>query len=88
VARDFIERQAINRLLTQVFNAHRSLVARAVTEAGTEANKAWDLWKARHATRFGKAQALLSNLLGERTFTLARLTVAQGVLYDLVNAET
>ncbi|MBL8895692.1 MAG: NAD-glutamate dehydrogenase, partial [Rhizobiales bacterium] len=85
-AKDFVERQAINRLLTQVFNAHRSLVARAVTEAGTEANQAWDLWKSHHAARFGKAQALLTNLLAERTFTLARLTVAQGVLYDLVSA--
>ncbi|MBL8909036.1 MAG: NAD-glutamate dehydrogenase [Rhizobiales bacterium] len=86
-ARDFVERQAINRLLTQVFNAHRSLVARAVTESGTEADKAWDLWKTHHAARFGKAQTLLSNLLAERSFTLARLTVAQGVLHDLVNAQ-
>ena len=85
-AKDFVERQAINRLLTQVFNAHRALVARAVTDAGAEANKAWDLWKAHHAARFGKAQAMLSNLLAERNFTLARLTVAQGALYDLVNA--
>ncbi len=84
-ARDFVERQAINRLLTQVFNAHRSLVAQVVSEAGSR-NDAWDLWKARHAVRFGKAQATLSNLLAERSFTLARLTVAQGVLYDLANA--
>jgi glutamate dehydrogenase len=88
VAKDFVERQAINRLLTQVFNAHRSLVARAVAEAGTDANEAWDLWKARHVARFGKAQAMLSNLLSERSFALARLTVAQGVLYDLVNTQT
>jgi glutamate dehydrogenase len=87
-ARDFIERQAINRLLTQVFNAHRSLVARAVTEAGSEANTAWHLWKAHHAARYGKAQAILLNLLAERTFTLARLTVAQGVLHDLVSVQT
>jgi glutamate dehydrogenase len=86
-ARDFIERQAINRLLTQLFNAHRSLVARAVIDAGTEAN-AWDLWKTRHAARFGKAQAMLASLLADKAFTLARLTVAQGVLYDLVNAQT
>jgi glutamate dehydrogenase len=85
-AKDFIERQAINRLLTQVFNAHRSLVARAVTEAGGKAD-AWDLWKQRHAARFGKVQASLANLLAEKAFTLARLTVAQGVLYDLVNAQ-
>jgi glutamate dehydrogenase len=86
-AKDFVERQAINRLLTQVFNAHRSLVARAVAEAGAQPNEAWELWRAHHAARFGKAQALLSNLLAERSFTLARLTVAQGVLYDLVSAQ-
>ena len=84
-AKDFIERQAINRLLTQVFNAHRSLVARAVTEAGSEAD-AWEAWKTRNAARFGKAQTALAHLLAEKPFTLARLTVAQGVLYDLVNA--
>ena len=84
-AKDFIERQAINRLLTQVFNAHRSLVARVVTETAPDRD-AWHDWKERHTMRYDKTQAALGGLLSETNFTLARLTVAQGLLSDLVSA--
>jgi len=82
-AKDFVERQAINRLLTQLFSSHRALVAQAVTEAqGTDA--AWPAWVERHGARYRKAQTALAGLLGDKAFTLARLTVAQGLIHDLV----
>jgi glutamate dehydrogenase len=82
-AKDFIERQAINRLLTQVFSSHRALVAQAVTEAqGNVA--AWPAWVERHGDRYRKTQTALASLLGDKAFTLARLTVAQGLIHDLV----
>jgi NAD-specific glutamate dehydrogenase len=73
-AKDFVERQAINRLLTQVFSSHRALVAQAVTEpqeiaAYRPGRTAWRSLPQDANRPCGVAR--------RQQNTLARLTVAQ-----------
>jgi glutamate dehydrogenase len=82
IARDFIERRAINRLVGQLFQTHRAIVARIVTAEGRNL----ETWLARLDAQQGlatKAIAALGQLLSDRKFDLARLAVAQGILSDL-----
>jgi NAD-specific glutamate dehydrogenase len=81
-ARDFIERQAINRLVAQLFNTHRSIVSRVVQEGG-QSDNAWATWREHNA---GAANAAIENIdaiLASRPFDLARFAVAQGALANL-----
>jgi glutamate dehydrogenase len=82
IARDFIERRAINRLIGQLFQTHRAIVARIVATEGQHL----EAWLARLDAQQGlatRAVAGLGQLLADRKFDLARLAVAQGILADL-----
>jgi glutamate dehydrogenase len=81
-AHDFVERRAINRLVGQLFQTHRAIVARVV---GTREQtlEAWMAGLDAGQPLATKAVAAIDQLLAERKFDLARLAVAQGILADL-----
>jgi glutamate dehydrogenase len=82
IARDFVERRAINRLVGQLYQTHRDIIANVLAEASNEQN-AWESWCGERQDRVAKSTAALEELLAGRSFDLARLAVAQGTLADL-----
>ncbi len=82
VARDFVERRAINRLVAQLFQTHRAIVARTMRITASPQGH-WPAWHAAHRQAVDKTIESLDMLLAERRFDLARLAVAQGMLADL-----
>ena len=81
-ARDFIERQAINRLMAQLYHAHRGIVSRVIAESpGGE--DAWPRWRESNRQLAAAAIANIDNVLASRPFDLSRFAVAQGALADL-----
>ena len=80
-ARDFIERQAINRLVAQLFHAHRGIV-RVIAETRGAAD-AWPKWREQHRNLADAAIENIDSLLASKPFDLARFAVAQGALADL-----
>ncbi|HKQ95772.1 MAG TPA: NAD-glutamate dehydrogenase domain-containing protein, partial [Aestuariivirgaceae bacterium] len=83
VAGDFFERLAINRTIDQVLLSHRALVQRIMAHRGA-ADDPWEAWSDAHAAKVAQTQTTIGKLLAEKTFDLAKLAVAQGVLSDLV----
>jgi NAD-specific glutamate dehydrogenase len=81
-AREFVERRAINRLTGQLFQTHRAIVRRIMTEAKAGA-ESWSRWKAANAGAVSRAVAAIEAVLADKSFDLARLAVAQGALADL-----
>ncbi|MFL5260604.1 MAG: NAD-glutamate dehydrogenase [Hyphomicrobiales bacterium] len=81
-AHDFIERQAINRLTAQLFQAHRGIVSRVMAESGGSED-AWADWCAAHRQLAQTASTNIDAILASRPFDLARFAVAQGALADL-----
>jgi glutamate dehydrogenase len=77
-ARDLLERQAINRLMSQVFQTHRDIVTRVVREAGS-----WPDWRARNQAITDSAISGIEAILASKPFDIARFAVAQGTLADL-----
>jgi glutamate dehydrogenase len=78
-AKDFVERQAINRLVAQVFGTHRAIVSNIVTAPQGD----WQTWRTKRGDDLAHAVASLEALVASRPFDLARLAVAQGTLADL-----
>ena len=77
-ARDLLERQAINRLMAQLFATHRAIVAGIVAgEGGISA------WRERNGERLANVTATIETVLASKPFDIARLAVAQGTLADL-----
>lgn len=70
-AADFYERIAINRLLDQIFQSHRAIVALAVS-----AQDGWDGWRMRHQSAIRAMEESLADMTAEKSFSLARLSVA------------
>jgi glutamate dehydrogenase len=85
VARDFFERLAINRMVDQVFLAHRGISRRALEQHGAE-DDPWAVWVEAHSERVEKVARTISELMSEKPFDLAKLSVAQGLLSDLALA--
>ena len=83
IAGDFFERLAINRTIDQVLLSHRALVQRVMAQQGTSGDP-WEAWSGSHAAKVAQAQGTIGKLFAEKTFDLAKLAVAQGVLSDLV----
>jgi glutamate dehydrogenase len=81
-ARDFIERQAINRLVAQLFQAHRGIVSRVIA-GSSGADRAWGRWREDHRQLAAATIANIDAILASRPFDLARFAVAQGALADL-----
>jgi glutamate dehydrogenase len=77
-ARDLLERQAINRLMAQLFATHRAVVGRIVAGEGGLAG-----WRARNAELFTNVTGTIETILASKPFDIARLAVAQGTLTDL-----
>ena len=77
-ARDLLERQAINRLMSQLYEIHRHIVGRALNEDG-----AWPAWRQRNAARVDAALANIEAILASKPFDVARFAVAQGTLAEL-----
>jgi glutamate dehydrogenase len=77
-AHDYVERRAINRLLGQLFQTHRSIVANVAKNVDS-----WESWVDSRRPVVEKTVAAIDQLLAERKFDLARLAVAQGTLADL-----
>jgi glutamate dehydrogenase len=80
-ARDLVERQAINRLVGQVFHTHRAIVSGIAKANG--GGDPWAEWTARHGGETERTGAAISALAMDKDFGLARLAVAQGALADL-----
>jgi NAD-specific glutamate dehydrogenase len=78
-ARDLLERQAINRLMAQLFATHRAIVTSIVTGEGGLAG-----WRSRNAERLANVIATIETILASKPFDIARFAVAQGTLADLV----
>jgi glutamate dehydrogenase len=77
-ARDLLERQAINRLMAQLFATHRAIVTRIVAgEGGLPA------WRSRNGERFATVTQTIETILASKPFDIARFAVAQGTLADL-----
>lgn len=70
-AADFYERIAINRLLDQIFQSHRAIVAIAVSAEG-----GWEGWRMRHQVAIRALEESLADMTSEKSFSLARLSVA------------
>ena len=70
-AADYYERIAINRLLDQIFQSHRAIVANAV--AGEDG---WEGWRMRHQPAVRGLEESLAEMTSEKRFSLARLSVA------------
>ena len=85
IADDFYERLAINRIVDQVFLAHRAITGQIITAAKSGANP-WTEWCRSSATRVEQAQKRIHELLADKNFGLAKLAVAQGALADLSTA--
>jgi glutamate dehydrogenase len=81
-AKEFVERRAINRLTGQLFQTHRAIVRRIITEAKPGAD-VWTRWKEANAGAVARARNVVSTVLADKSFDLARLAVAQGALADL-----
>jgi glutamate dehydrogenase len=77
-ARDLLERQAINRLMSQVFETHRGIVARIVAETGN-----WPAWSEQNAALLEPVSTNMDAILASKPFDIARLAVAQGTLAEL-----
>ena len=77
-ARDVLERQAINRLMAQLFSTHRAVVTRIVAGEGGLAG-----WRERNDERLANVIATIETVLASKPFDIARLAVAQGTLADL-----
>ncbi len=69
-ARDFIERQAINRLIAHLFHAHRGIVMRVIADTGGAAG-AWPRWRADHTHLAETAIKHIDDILASRPFDLA-----------------
>jgi glutamate dehydrogenase len=82
VAKDFFERLAINRTGDQIFLAHRAITKAALAQHGKESDP-FTAWAAAHSGRIGITLKTISELLAEKSFDLAKLSVAQGLLWDL-----
>jgi glutamate dehydrogenase len=78
-AADFYERIAINRLLDQLFQTHRNIVTAAVTHVGGP-----DAWWGEHAGALRILEESLADMTAEKSFSLARLSVAASDLAALV----
>jgi glutamate dehydrogenase len=77
-ARDLLERQAINRLMAQLFATHRAIVGRIVAGEGGFAG-----WRSRNAELFASVTGTIETILASKPFDIARFAVAQGTLTDL-----
>ena len=77
-ARDLLERQAINRLMAQLFATHRAIVAGIVIGEGGLAG-----WRERNDERLANVTATIETVLASKPFDIARFAVAQGSLADL-----
>jgi glutamate dehydrogenase len=82
VAKDFFERLAINRTGDQIFLAHRAITKAALAQHGGEPDP-FTAWAAAHSGRISLTLKTISELLAEKSFDLAKLSVAQGLLWDL-----
>ncbi|CAN5115464.1 NAD-glutamate dehydrogenase [soil metagenome] len=77
-ARDLLERQAINRLTSQLYEIHRHIVGRALAE-----DCSWPAWRQRNSARVDAALANIEAILASKPFDIARFAVAQGTLAEL-----
>jgi glutamate dehydrogenase len=77
-ARDLLERQAINRLMGQLFATHRAIVTGIVAGEGGLA-----AWRERNGERLGHVTQTIETILASKPFDIARFAVAQGTLADL-----
>jgi glutamate dehydrogenase len=77
-ARDLLERQAINRLMAQLFATHRAIVTRIVTGEGGLAG-----WRSQNGERLANVIETIETILASKPFDIARFAVAQGTLADL-----
>ena len=77
-ARDLLERQAINRLMAQLFSTHRAVVTSIVAGEGGLAG-----WRSRNDERLANVIATIETVLASKPFDIARFAVAQGTLADL-----
>jgi glutamate dehydrogenase len=84
-ADDFYERLAINRIIDQVFQSHRTITAQIIASAKSSANP-WIDWCRTCGDRVEQAQKRIHGLLADKSFGLAKLAVAQGALADLATA--
>jgi glutamate dehydrogenase len=80
-ARDLLERQAINRLMSQLYATHRAIVGRIVEGEGGLAG-----WRSRNAELLGAVTGTIETILASKPFDIARFAVAQGTLGDLTGS--
>jgi glutamate dehydrogenase len=71
-------RQAINRLMAQLFATHRAIVTSIVTGEGGLA-----AWRSRNGERLATVTQTIETILASKPFDIARFAVAQGSLADL-----
>ena len=78
VGRNITRNRPINRLMSQVFETHRAIVARVVAETGD-----WQSWSEQNAALLEPVSANMDAILASQPFDIARLAVAQGTLAEL-----
>ena len=85
-AKDFFERLAINRTIDQLFLAHRVLT-KSVLEREGASDDPWGRWLSSHGERVRAVAKTISDLLAEKPFDLPKLSVAQGLIWDMATAK-
>jgi glutamate dehydrogenase len=85
VAKDFFERLAINRTIDQLFLAHRAITSRVLT-SHAESPDPFQAWMEAYRSRIKGVTETIHELSSKEPFDLAKLSVAQGLLWDLATA--
>jgi NAD-specific glutamate dehydrogenase len=70
-----------------VFFAHRVLTMQVLKAEG-KAARPWESWLAAHEARVQGVLRTIGELLAEKPFDLAKLSVAQGLLWDLATTQS
>jgi glutamate dehydrogenase len=78
---DQYDRLAIAHALAQLAAAHAAFTREAIRVGGSEA------WYASHADRLGRTERTLTEAAAQSTLTVSRLSVAAGVLDELVRRQ-
>jgi glutamate dehydrogenase len=85
VAKDFFERLAINRTIDQLFLAQRAITSRVLTSHGNSSDP-FAAWVEAYGGRIKAVAEMVREFASEEPFDLAKLSVAQGLLWDLATA--
>ncbi|MDZ7822907.1 MAG: NAD-glutamate dehydrogenase [Ahrensia sp.] len=81
---DYFDGLAQQRALDTIYSARNAITVAALTANQSEPKVAIDDWIDRNKTRIARVKTRISELTGGGNLTVSRLTVAAGLLTDLV----